>query len=156
MVPKRQICSLTHFLLYAASLVLICGGTYLISLQKEQKYKVIISCVVVFGLLAVLFFTLFWTSYRMKRQLYKTVRQQHIQVYTIARPDSFPPSYEQSQRDRQPAAPELVTAVGVDVAVGPAPPLYSQDSSEALGCTWSWEQPPPYRETGCIQQQHAL
>lgn len=77
-------------------------------------------------------------------------------VSILGRPDSFPPSYEQSQRDRQPAAPELVTVDGVDVAGSPAPPLYSQDSWEALGCTWSWEQPPPYREAGCIQQQHAL
>lgn len=85
MVPKMHLCSFSHILLYAVGLVLICGGTILISLQKELEHKVVISCVMVFGLLVVLVFTLFWTNYRIKRQLYKTVRQQHIRVYTIAR-----------------------------------------------------------------------
>lgn len=70
-------------------------------------------------------------------------------MYILSRPASFPPSYEESQRDRQPAAAEsVVTVDGVDAAAVPAPPLYSQDSSEAPVCRWSWEQPPPYRETG--------
>lgn len=85
MVTRKQMCSLSHILLYAAGLALVFGGTYLIFLQKELTYKVVISCVIVFGLLAVLVVTLFWSNYLMKRQLYKTIRQQHIQVYAIAR-----------------------------------------------------------------------
>lgn len=85
MVTKKQMCSFSHALLYAVGLVLICVGTYLIALQKELKHKVFIACAIVFGLSAALVFTLFWTNYRVKRQLYKTVRQQHIQVYAIAR-----------------------------------------------------------------------
>lgn len=72
----------------------------------------------------------------------------------LCRPDSFPPSYEESQGHRGPAAAESVDSE--DVLVSPAPPLYSQDSEEAPGCTWSWEQPPPYSQTGPIQQQEAL
>lgn len=85
MVTKKQMCSFSHALLYAVGLVLICGGTCLIALQKELKHKVFIACAIVFGLSAALVFKLFWTNYRVKRQLYKTVRQQHIQVYAIAR-----------------------------------------------------------------------
>lgn len=73
----------------------------------------------------------------------------HQCTCVLYRPDAFPPSYEESQCHRD-------TVDSEDVLVSPAPPLYSQDSSEAPGCTWSWEQPPPYSQTGCIQQQDAL
>lgn len=85
MVRRKQMCSFSHVLFYAVGLALVCGGTYLISLQKELKHKVVIACAIVFCLSAALVFTLFWTNYRVKRQMYKTVRQQHIQVYAIAR-----------------------------------------------------------------------
>lgn len=85
MLTKKQMCSFSPALVYALGLALICGGTYLVSLQTELKHKVFITCAIVFGLSAALVFTLFWTNYRVKRQLYKTVRQQHIQVYAIAR-----------------------------------------------------------------------
>lgn len=52
-----------------------------------------------------------------------------------------------------PNAAEFVVVVdGVDVVMSLAPPLYSQDSSEAPDCTWSWEQPPRYSQVECIQQ----
>lgn len=85
MVTKKQLCSFSCVPLNAVGLALICGGTYLVSVQEELQCKVFIACAIVFGLLAALVFTLFWTSYRVKRQLYKTVRQQHIQVYAITR-----------------------------------------------------------------------
>lgn len=85
MVTKKLMCSFSHVLLCAVGLALICGGTYLISLQKQLQNKVSIGCAVVFGLLAALVFTSFWTNYRVKRQLYKSVRHQHIQVYAIPR-----------------------------------------------------------------------
>lgn len=48
------------------------------------------------------------------------------------------------------SAPEVVVVVDeVDVVMSLAPPLYSQDSSEAPDCTWSWEQPPRYSQVEC-------
>lgn len=85
MVTKKQMCSVGQVLLSAVLLALVCGGSFLIALQTELEHKVFIACAIVFALLAALVFTLFWTNYRVKRQLYKTVRQQHIQVYAIAR-----------------------------------------------------------------------
>lgn len=85
MVTRKQMCSVGQVLLYALLLALVCAGSFLISLQTELEHKVFIACAIVFALLAALLFTLFWTNYRVKRQLYKTVRQQHIQVYAIAR-----------------------------------------------------------------------
>lgn len=85
MVATKQMCSFGQVLLYAVLLALICGGTFLMSLQKELKQKVFIACAIVFALLASLVFTFCWTNYRARRQLYKTVRQHHIQVYAIAR-----------------------------------------------------------------------
>ncbi|CAB1416978.1 unnamed protein product [Pleuronectes platessa] len=58
------------------------------------------------------------------------------------RPSYFPPSYEDSQAAQ--------ASWEVDVEMGIAPPLYSQDSSQAPDCTWSWEQPPPYSQ---VEQQ---
>lgn len=83
MATDKRMCSFSHVLLHAVGLALICGGTLLIHLQEELKYTVFIACAVAFGLSAALILTLFWTNYRMKRQLYKTVRQQYI--YAIAR-----------------------------------------------------------------------
>lgn len=73
---------------------------------------------------------------------------------SLCRPSCFPPSYEESQGSQvYPNAAEFVVVVdGVDVVMSLAPPLYSQDSSEAPDCTWSWEQPPRYSQVECIQQ----
>ncbi|CAB1417003.1 unnamed protein product [Pleuronectes platessa] len=68
--------------------------------------------------------------------------EQQIEIYTIYRPSYFPPSYEDSQAAQ--------ASWEVDVEMGIAPPLYSQDSSQAPDCTWSWEQPPPYSQ---VEQQ---
>lgn len=69
----------------------------------------------------------------------------------LCRPSSFPPSYEESQGSHQPDRPDesmevVVLVDGLDVVVSLAPPLYSQDSSQAPDCTWSWELPPPYSQ----------
>lgn len=74
----------------------------------------------------------------------------HQCTSALRRPDSFPPSYEESECHKD-------TAAGAYVPVSPpAPPLYSQDSWEAPGCTRSWEQPPPYTQAGRVPQQDAL
>lgn len=46
----------------------------------------------------------------------------------------------------------VVVVDGVDVVISLAPPLYSQDGSEAPDCTWSWERPPRYSQVERIQQ----
>lgn len=81
--------------------------------------------------------------------------QQCILCLFLYRLSSFPPSYEESQGSRvcPDTAPEFVVVVdGVDVVMTLAPPLYSQDSSEAPDCTWSWEQPPRYSQVERIQR----
>lgn len=65
------------------------------------------------------------------------------------RPNSYPPSYEESEGVRVSAGAEFVVVVdGVDVVMSPAPPLYSPHASDALDCRWSWEQPPRYSQVG--------
>ncbi|XP_042343876.1 transmembrane protein 252-like [Plectropomus leopardus] len=157
---KKQLWSLARMVLPGVGFALTCIGAYLMSLETEYRYtlRVIFAYImIVFGILAVLI-GVFWTiCHSMKSKMYQRGgHEQHIQVYTIERPSSFPPSYEESQSDQESdrdTAPEFVVVVdGVNVLMTLAPPLYSQDSSEAPDCTWSWEQPPRYSQVERFQQ----
>lgn len=155
---KKQLWSLARLFLPGVGFFLTCIGAYLASLQTEYGYncRVIHAYIMIlFGFLAVLI-GVFWNiCHSMKSKMYQRGgHEQHIQVYTIERPNSSPPSYEESQGSQQcpDTAPEFVVVVDeVDVVMSLAPPLYSQDSSEAPDCTWSWEQPPRYSQVERIQ-----
>ncbi|XP_040897931.1 transmembrane protein 252-like [Toxotes jaculatrix] len=156
---KKQLWSLARIVLPGVGFALTCIGAYMMSLQAEYRYtwRVIPAYIlIVLGFLAMLI-GVFWTiCHSMKSKMYQRGRhEQHIQVYTIERPSCFPPSYEESQGSRVSldTVPETVVVVDeVDVVMSLAPPLYSQDSSEAPDCTWSWEQPPRYSQVVLIQQ----
>ncbi|XP_071340274.1 transmembrane protein 252-like [Trachinotus anak] len=160
---KKQLWSLARFILPGVGFALMCTGAYLVSLQTDYIYTWTVipaHTMLVLGLLAMLI-GFFWNiCLSMKTKMYQRRRhEQHIHIYTIERPSSFPPSYEESQRRQlsTDTVPETVVVVdGVDVVMGLAPPLYSQDSSEAPDCTWSWEQPPRYSQVECIQQGQGL
>ncbi|XP_068559988.1 transmembrane protein 252-like [Cebidichthys violaceus] len=156
---RRQLWSLARMALPGTGFAFICMGAYLLSLQTEHRYTLrVISThvMVVFGILVMLIGA-FWTICRsMKSKVYQRGGQeQHLQVYTIDRPSAFPPSYEESQSSQQSpdTAPEFEVVVdGVDVTMRLAPPLYSQDSSDAPDCRWSWEQPPRYSQVERVQR----
>lgn len=159
-INVKMLWSLARLVLPCVGLALACIGVYLAYLQTEYEYtlKVIPAYVmIVFGVLAVLI-GVFWTiCHSMKSKMYQRGgNEQHIRVYTIQRPSSFPPSYEESQGSQESpdTAPEFVVVVdGVDVAMSLAPPLYSRDSLDVPDCTWSWEQPPRYSQVERIQQE---
>ncbi|XP_070759719.1 transmembrane protein 252-like [Enoplosus armatus] len=156
---KKQLWSLARVVLPGVGFTLTCIGAYLVSQQTEygNAWRVTLAYVMfVFGFLAMLI-GVFWTiCHSMKSKMYQRGRhQEHIHVYTIERPSSFPPSYEESQGTQEcsdTAAEFVVVVEGVDVVVSLAPPLYSQDSLEAPDCTWSWEQPPRYSQVERLQQ----
>ncbi|TMS03948.1 Transmembrane protein 252 [Larimichthys crocea] len=155
---KKQLWSVARMFLPGVGFALACSGAYLVAVQTEHQFNWWVLpayLMIVVGFLAVLI-GFFWTiCHSMKSKIYQRGgRDQHIQVYTIERPSCFPPSYEESQGSQvYPNAAEFVVVVdGVDVVMSLAPPLYSQDSSEAPDCTWSWEQPPRYSQVECIQQ----
>ncbi|XP_068166917.1 transmembrane protein 252-like [Antennarius striatus] len=154
---KKQLSSLAHMVLLGVGFTLTCAGIYLVSLQTDYYTWRLIPAyfMIMFGVMAVIV-GVFWAIFHsMKSKLYHRRRhEEHIQVFTIERPSSFPPSYEESQRSQVNAdsAPEVVVvADGVDMAISLAPPLYSQDSSEAPDCTWSWERPPRYSTVERLQ-----
>ncbi|XP_075955103.1 transmembrane protein 252-like [Anarhichas minor] len=156
---RRQLWSLARMVLPGLGFALTCIGAYLVSLQTEYMYSLrAISAyvMVVFGILIVLIGAFWAICHSMKSKMYQRGgREQHLRVYTIDRPSSFPPSYEESQGSQQSpdTAPEFEVVVdGVDVAMRLAPPLYSQDSSDTPDCTWSWEQPPRYSQVERVQQ----
>ncbi|KAM7391454.1 hypothetical protein PAMP_022143 [Pampus punctatissimus] len=145
--------SLACMVLPGVGFVFICMGAYLVSLQNEPKYtwRVIPAYImIVVGFLTIVVWV-FWTiCHSMKSKLYQRGgHQQHIQVYTIERPSSFPPSYEEYQGSclSPYTDPEFEAVVrGLDLGMSLAPPLYSEDSLEVPNCMWSWEQPPSYSQ----------
>lgn len=159
---KKQLWSLARTVLPCAGFASTCIGAYLVSMQADSGYTwgfIPAYIMIVLGFLAV-FIGVFWTiCHSMKSKMYQRGgHEQHIQVYTIERPSSFPPSYEESETSQvcPDTAPEFVVTVdGVDAMVSLAPPLYSQDGSEAPDCTWSWERPPRYSQVERIQQGEA-
>ncbi|TDH12793.1 hypothetical protein EPR50_G00051790 [Perca flavescens] len=156
---KKQLWSLACMVLPGVGFAMTCIGSYLVYLQITYEYSMRVVpayIIIVLGILAV-FIGVFWTNCQsMKSKMYlRGGHEQHTQVYTIERPSSFPPSYEEchGSQGRPETAPESVVVVdGVDVEMSFAPPLYSQDSSDAPDCTWSWEQPPRYSQVEHIQQ----
>ncbi|KAI3372765.1 hypothetical protein L3Q82_023225 [Scortum barcoo] len=155
----KKLWSLARMVLPSVGFALTCLGAYLISLKTEYGYGWMLIPAymsIVFGFLAALF-GVFWNiCHSMKSKIYQRGgHEQHMQVYAIERPSSFPPSYEESQGAQEcpDTAPEFVAVVdGVDLVMSLAPPLYSQDSLEALDCTWSWERPPRYSQVEHNQQ----
>ncbi|XP_068461131.1 transmembrane protein 252-like [Clinocottus analis] len=156
---RKQLWSLARLVLPGGGFALTCMGAYLVSQQTEDNHPLRVAfayVMVVFGILVVLV-GVFWTvCHSMKSKMYQRGRhQRHLWVYTVDRPLSFPPSYEESQGSRQ--SPDTdreleVVIDGADVAAVLAPPLYSRDSSDAPDCTWSWEQPPRYSRVERDQQ----
>ncbi|XP_028313636.1 transmembrane protein 252-like [Gouania willdenowi] len=152
MVVSSQLCSLTRLVLPVLGFVVICLGAYLVTLQNDFTFLVIPVYVFVIGGFLSMLIGVFWNlCHNMKSKMYQRGRQEHnLQVFTVERPSSFPPSYEESQ-ERWLSSPDdpaevVVSVDGVDVMVTVAPPLYSQDSSEAPDCRWSWERPPRYSQ----------
>ncbi|XP_058493155.1 transmembrane protein 252-like [Solea solea] len=148
----KQLWSLARLLLPGVGFALVCFGVYLVSKQVNIPAYIII----VMGFMAVIT-GVFWTMcHNMRTKMYQRGgHQNHIQVFTVDRPSSFPPSYEESQRNQVSShtVPETVVVVdAVDVVLSLAPPLYNQDGSEAPDCTWSWEQPPRYSQVERCQQ----
>ncbi|XP_029915165.1 transmembrane protein 252-like [Myripristis murdjan] len=159
---KKQLCSLARVVLPGMGFALICVGAYLVSLQANYHFTlrvifayVIIAC----GFLAMLTGVFWAICHSIKSKVYQRgEHSRHIHVYTIDRPSSYPPSYEESQGIQacpDTATDSVVVIDSVDTTMSLAPPLYCRDSSESPDCTWSWEQPPPYTETAPVLQRHA-
>ncbi|KAM4577095.1 transmembrane protein 252-like [Odontesthes bonariensis] len=156
-VRRSWLLSLTCLFLPALGFALTCIGAYLVSLQTAPGLKTIsIYIVIVVGFLAMLIGVTYTLCHSLKSKMYqRRQRERHIQIFTVERPSSFPPSYEESQRSQMyPDHVREVAVDGVDIVMGLAPPLYSQDSSETPDCTWSWEQPPLYSQVVHIQHGH--
>lgn len=154
---KKHLRSVAHLIPSGAGLVLIFGGAFLISVEDDDSWWVIPAYIMIGIGFGALLIGIFWNICNsMKSKMYR--RRQHeqrIQVFTIERPNSSPPSYEETQvlQVSPDTASELVVVVdGVNVVMNLAPPLYSQDSSGAPDCRWSWEQPPRYSQVEHIQQ----
>lgn len=157
---KKRLWSIAHMALPIVGLALTCLGAYLMSLQGKSgdTWSAIPAYIMILSGFLIVLIGIFWTICRSARsKMYQRGRhEQHVQVYTVERPSSFPPSYEESQGSQlcPHTAPEFVVVVdGVDVVMSLAPPLYSQDSSEAPDCMWSWEQPPQYSQVVHLPQQ---
>ncbi|XP_034548548.1 transmembrane protein 252-like isoform X2 [Notolabrus celidotus] len=160
MSVKKHLWSLARMFLPAVGFILACLGAYLVSHQTENGllWRLIPAYIAMgLGILAVLIGT-FWTiCHSMRSKVYHREGrewEQQIQIYSIERPSSFPPSYEESQSSQlspETASEFMVEVDGVNVVISLAPPLYSPDGSEAPDCRWSWERPPRYSQVERVQ-----
>lgn len=163
---KKQLWSLVRLALPAVGFALTSSGAYVVSLENQHDYPLMV--VPAYVMIVMGFFAMvsgvFWSiCHSIKSKVYQRGRlRRQVQVFTIMRPSSFPPSYEESQssQDTDTAAPHcsshllLQSEAVLDVdgeIIGLAPPLYSQVSSEAPDCTWSWEPPPRYSQ---VERHH--
>ncbi|XP_074525755.1 transmembrane protein 252-like [Halichoeres trimaculatus] len=161
MTVKKELCSLARMVLPILGFLLVCLGLYLMSLETESwlAWRLIPAYFTMgLGLLATTSGTFWVICHSMRSKLYHRsgAREQQMEVYSIERPISFPPSYEESQSSWLPPEPVSEVTVEVDrvsAVMGLAPPLYTPDSSVSPDCRWSWERPPGYSQVERDQQR---
>ncbi|XP_029617816.1 transmembrane protein 252-like [Salmo trutta] len=161
MDTRKHLCSLARMLLPALGFVLICVGAYLMS--HHNAYNSSLRYILDYFLIACglwcLLTGVFWTichGMKRKRQHQRSRRHHtaaHIHVYTVDRPSFHLPSYEESQQNHTSAFSATAAAdysvLGLsedDLRFNLAPPLYTQDISEAPDDTFNHEEPPAYSE----------
>uniref|UniRef100_A0A8C7KDK5 Transmembrane protein 252 n=1 Tax=Oncorhynchus kisutch TaxID=8019 RepID=A0A8C7KDK5_ONCKI len=131
-----HLCSLARMLLPALGFVLICVGAYLMSLHNVYNSSLcyILAYILIACGLCCLLTGVFWTiCHGMKRKRQRSRSHHtaaHIHVYTV---------------DRYASALSL-TWGQIQLMFNLAPPLYTQDISEAPDDTFNHEEPPAYSE----------
>ncbi|XP_064792900.1 transmembrane protein 252-like [Oncorhynchus masou masou] len=159
MDTRKHLCSLARMLLPALGFVLICVGAYLMSLHNVYNSSlcyILAYVLIAFGLCCLLT-GVFWTiCHGMKRKRQRSRSHHtaaHIHVYTVDRPSFHLPSYEESQHNHTSAfsatAAAAYSVLGLSedgLRFNLAPPLYTQDISEAPDDTFNHEEPPAYSE----------
>ncbi|XP_017162130.1 transmembrane protein 252 isoform X2 [Poecilia reticulata] len=155
---KKQLLSFARMFLPSVGFVFTCIGGYLVSQQNRPGFdhKMVPAYImIIFGFLAMLI-GVFWSlCHIMRSKMYHRRRHNSdIQIFTVERPSSFPPPYEETLSPCHVSMHEEVVSVdGVPVVLGVAPPLYTQDSSESPDCRWSWEPPPRYSQV--VHTEHS-
>ncbi|XP_030620693.1 transmembrane protein 252-like [Chanos chanos] len=134
----------------------ICGGVYLESLESDipSTLRFIFMYLLIGCGFFLLLFGIFWSiCHRMKSKMYMRHgrRPRNIEIYTVDRPNFYPPAYEESQQGMSPV--DSVVVVDNRLQPGLAPPLYTPDSSETLNEDFSHELPPTYQEAVLQNQQ---
>ncbi|KAJ8380785.1 hypothetical protein SKAU_G00015630 [Synaphobranchus kaupii] len=83
-------------------------------------------------------------------------RPQHrtSHIYTVDRPDFYPPSYEESPERDAIAVAESVWMTETEPHYNIAPPLYTASITEVPSEDYSSEAPPSYREAVLQEQSH--
>ncbi|XP_063043727.1 transmembrane protein 252-like [Engraulis encrasicolus] len=129
----------------------ICLGAYLKSLDAGSDISVadIFAYILVAGGFMLLLMGAFWSLvHGMKSNLYRQQRRQRrhsasqMYIYTVDRPNLYPPTYEESEARGHRAIPIGPSSVWL----GLAPPLYTHSSTEVVNEAFSHEEPPPYQQ----------
>ncbi|XP_062373224.1 transmembrane protein 252-like [Sardina pilchardus] len=126
---------------------LICLGAYVKSLDpgSDSSVKAIIAYLLVTCGFLLLLIGAFWSIiHGLKTNLYRRGGSRRpssqVYVYTVDRPNFYPPSYEESQSRSH-------TVIPIDQAyLSMAPPLYTLTCSEVVNEDFSHELPPSYQQ----------
>ncbi|XP_026870189.2 transmembrane protein 252 [Electrophorus electricus] len=152
MNKRKHLLAAGRLVVPTAGLSLICGGVLINSISSDQRQTlrdVFTYLVLMLGFILLATGMLWAVSHGMKKVLFKQSRRSlqgtEIHVFTVDRPNFYPPSYEESQ---------VGTNVVGDIAAIPtgtrildlAPPVYTESCSETFNETFSLEQPPGYQQ----------
>ncbi|XP_012676075.1 transmembrane protein 252 [Clupea harengus] len=151
MDKKKRLGAALRLILLFFGFSFICVGAYLKSLEGGSKVTVpaVFAYLMVAGGFLLLLMGAFWSiCHGMRSSLYRQRRHRRrstqVYVYTVDRPNFYPPSYEESQAE---------TNTINQVCFCMAPPLYTPTGSEMVNEAFSHEQPPTYDQVLGQHQQ---
>ncbi|NXC35296.1 TM252 protein, partial [Campylorhamphus procurvoides] len=132
----------------------ICLGVLCISTNSSMcRYgnnELVFYCLLAFGLF-LLVTGIFWTTfhevlkYRALGILIRNSSHRELHVYTIDRPDFYPPAYEDCTDPEKQSFPlSVASTLKQQGVINIPPPAYSESSEEFVSETNEQEQPPPY------------
>ncbi|KAL7884740.1 hypothetical protein AOLI_G00075100 [Acnodon oligacanthus] len=147
MCKRKYLLAAARLVMPAAGLSLICVGAYIKSIDNEEVetlVDVFTYILIVLGLILLVVGVLWSVGHGMKNVLVKwsgrRTQNNAVHVFTVDRPCTFPPSYEES---------EVRNDVEEGTArrwLGLAPPVYTESSLETCTEDFSHEEPPTYQQ----------
>ncbi|NXK09116.1 TM252 protein, partial [Herpetotheres cachinnans] len=153
-MPKVGFTFIRHFVLLLGFST-ICLGVLCISTSSYTcrcgNNELVFYCLLTLGFFLIVT-GIFWSTfhealkYRGLSSIFiQNPNHRELHVNTIARPDFYPPSYEDSTDPEKQTSPlPVASALKQQEAINIPPPPYSESSTEFISETNEQEQPPPY------------
>ncbi|XP_037391781.1 transmembrane protein 252 [Pygocentrus nattereri] len=147
MCKRKYLLAAARLVMPATGLSLICVGAYIKSIDNEEVKTLIdvfTYILIILGLIFLVFGLLWSVGHGMKNALVKwsgrRTQNNDVHVFTVDRPCTFPPSYEESEVRNNAEEGTVRRWLGL------APPVYTESSLEICTENFSYEEPPTYQQ----------